>query len=67
MNKSILRFLIMAIALLCLPQHIFGQELDAPANDQVVQKVKFARLKSKENKSMMTALRLIEKGVINEE
>ena len=57
----------MAIALLCLPQHIFGQELDAPANDQVVQKVKFARLKSKENKSMMTALRLIEKGVINEE
>jgi hypothetical protein len=56
-----------ACPLLCLPHHIFGQELDTPANNEVVQKVKFARLKSKENKSMMTALRLIEKGVINEE
>ena len=67
MNKSTLRFLIVACSLLCLPHHILGQELDSPANDKVVQKAKFARLKSKENKSMMTALRLIEKGVINEE
>mgnify|MGYP006186507825 CR=1 FL=1 len=67
MNKSILSFIIVTSSLLCLPQNIFGQELDAPANDEVVQKVKFARLKSKENKSMMTALRLIEKGVINVE
>ena len=67
MNKSILSFIIVANSLLCLPQHLFGQEIDAPANDEVVQKVKFARLKSKDNKSMMTALRLIEKGVINVE
>jgi hypothetical protein len=66
-NKSILSFIIVASSLLCLPQHLVGQELDAPANDEVVQKVKFARLKSKEKKSMMTALRLIEKGVINVE
>jgi len=64
-NKSILSFIIVANSLLCLPRHLFGQELDASANDEVVQKVKFARLKSKENKSMMTALRLIEKGVIS--
>ena len=57
----------MACSLLSLPQHIFGQEIDAPANNDVVKKVKFARLKSKENKSMMAALRFIEKGVINEE
>ncbi len=61
MNKSLPYLLLAAISFLSLPQQIIAQESEQE-DVEVVQKKKFARIKSTEKKMMMKALRLIEKG-----
>ncbi len=66
MNKSLPYLLLAAISFLSLPQQIIAQESEQE-DVEVVQKKKFARIKSTEKKMMMKALRLIEKGEIDNE
>ena len=66
MNKSLPYLLLAAISFLSLPQQIIAQESEQ-AEVEVVQKKKFARIKSTEKKIMMKALRLIEKGEVDNE
>jgi len=65
-NKSLPYLLLAAISFLSLPQQIIAQESEQ-AEVEVVQKKKFARIKSTEKKIMMKALRLIEKGEVDNE
>lgn len=66
MKNSLPYLLLAAISFLSLPQQITAQESEQE-DVEVVQKKKFARIKSTDKKIMMKALRLIEKGDVDNE
>lgn len=65
-KNSLPYLLLAAISFLSLPQQITAQESEQE-EVEVVQKKKFARIKSTDKKIMMKALRLIEKGDVDNE
>lgn len=66
MIRSTLNAVLLFSAVLTFQAESFAQD-QQPTEAEVVVKKKFSKLRSKEKKSMMTALRLIEKGTIDED
>lgn len=66
MKKTITSISVASCFTLLSPTFALAQE-DTAATEEVQEKKKFAKLRSKAKKSMMTGLRLLEKGKVDEE
>jgi hypothetical protein len=66
-TKTTINILLIAGAVMCCPTYLSAQKEAKPQAEEVEVKKKFAHLKSAAKKSMMTGLRLIEKGKVDEE